>query len=304
MASHDTTVANAMVAARLLQLQFDPSLLDDDMQARNVVKEPFARKFMSACNVIGKDATDLQAEQQPQVTVAPINGSDSGDEEAQSRPANLTKSLECALQDATAGVFQGTRPLDDSLSDSDDEEAQSRRVKLAESLECALQDAKAGVFQDTQPDLDDSFSDSDDEEVQSRRAELTESLECALQDAKAAVFQGTQPDLDDSLREVKLCSLESFWFYYNEFEDWFDAELNEFDSAALNLIGTYVELKEDVDALCYCSDRDSKIWQLLEQLGEKQVWMTRDFLNAVRDREDAQTYGMEVLRDFYGEDYW
>lgn len=141
---------------------------------------------------------------------------------------------------------------------------------------------------------DDNDSDSDKSDV------LIERLECALQDFQSSVFHGARTDLDGSLEIVKLRGLQSFWYYYNEFVD-YDGELNEFDDAALNLIGTYVDLKDDIDL--FCGDA-SEIRRLFKHLGAQEIWMTRDFLRAVREREDAQTYSAEVLREFYGEDYW
>lgn len=154
----------------------------------------------------------------------------------------------------------------------------------------------------------DSSSDSDNEEVRkNERAVLIERLERALQEVQTSVFQGARTDSDGSLEVVKLRSMHSFWHFYNEFEDWFEhgGEFSEFDDAALSLIGTYVELEDDVEMSVGCyGKRGCEIRRMLKQLGAQEIWMTRDFLSAVREREDAQTYGAEVLRDFYGDDYW
>jgi len=150
-----------------------------------------------------------------------------------------------------------------------------------------------------------SDSDGDEEEVRkNKRDMLIERLERALHDVQTSTFQGARTDLDASLEIVKLRRLRSFWHYYNEFND-YDSELNEFDDEALSLIGNYVELQDDADSICDYGDPDSdKICRLLEHLGEQEVCMTRDVLGAVREREDAQTLGAEVLGNFYGEDYW
>lgn len=147
----------------------------------------------------------------------------------------------------------------------------------------------------------ESESDIDNEnERNNKRDVLIERLESALRDVQTSVFQDAQADLDGTLERVSLRSLESFWDYYNMFDD-YDDELNEFDYAALELIGAYVDLRDDVDEFCDCG---SKIRRLFEQLGAQEIWMTRDFLGAVRQRGDDQMYGMEVLREFYGDDYW
>lgn len=203
-------VANAMVAARLLNLRLDPGFQGEDMQA---------------CDVIGNGGEGAQPERQDQADTPP------------------------------------------------------REVAL----------------------IDDS--DSNNEDMRKNKGDLIERLECALQVVQTSVFQSVRTDLDGSLEIVKLRSLESFWHYYNNFDD-YDGELNEFDDTALDLIGTYIELKDDIDLLCDYGDRDAEIGRLFENLGSQEIWMTRDLLGAVREREDAQTYGAEVLREFYGEDFW
>lgn len=226
--SADILVANAMVAARLLNIQFDPSFLEDDMQACDVMNPSFLGEEIEACDVIGNGGEGAQPERQHQADTPP----------------------------------RKVAPISDSDSDSDNDDTRKNK-----------------------------------------RDALIERLECALQDVQTSVFQNARIDLDGSLEKVKLRSLQSFWHYYNEFDD-YDGELNEFDDEALNLIGTYVELKDDVDLFCVYGDQDSEISRLAKHLGAQEIWMTRDFLGAAREREDAQTYGAEVLREFYGEDYW
>jgi len=151
----------------------------------------------------------------------------------------------------------------------------------------------------------DSDSDSDNDHDDEWNNKMIGRLERALHDVQTSVNQDAQADRDGTLERVDLRSLESFWHYYNDFEfdDCYD-ELKEFDDAALDLIGTYVELKDDIDTCCHYVSRDSEVRRLFEHLGAQEVWMTRDFLGSVQQRGDDQIYGAEVLCEFYGEDYW
>lgn len=232
MANHcgtaETMAANAMVAARLLNLRLDPSFQGEEMQAYGVMNSSLPGENMQACDVIENGGEGTQPEQQHRTETPP----------------------------------RKVAPINDSNTDSDNDE--TRKNKLDE---------------------------------------LIDRLQCALQDLQTSVFEGAWTDLDVSLAKVKLHSLESFWYECHEFGDC-DGELNEFDEAALDRIGTYVELKDDVDSLYGDGDQYSKVVRMLKRLGKQEIWMTRDFLGAVRQRADDQAYGVEVLREFYGEDYW
>eukprot|EP00406_Dinophysis_acuminata_P080064 CAMPEP_0179245156 /NCGR_PEP_ID=MMETSP0797-20121207/18427_1 /TAXON_ID=47934 /ORGANISM="Dinophysis acuminata, Strain DAEP01" /LENGTH=234 /DNA_ID=CAMNT_0020952693 /DNA_START=89 /DNA_END=793 /DNA_ORIENTATION=- len=233
-------VANAMVAARLLKLQLDPSFRGEDMRACDVIcncgegarperQDPiFGGKGMHARDVIGNSGEGAQPERQNQAEtplrkLAHINGSD---------------------------------------SDNEGERKNKRDVLIGR-------------------------------------------LERAVQDVQSSVCRGARAGPDGSLEMAKLRSLESIWHYYNEIDEddyGYYGELNELDDAALDLIGTYIELQDDVD--CDFGDEDSEICRLIEHLGAQEIWMTRDFLDSVRQCRDDQAYGAEVLRDFYGDDYW
>jgi len=237
-------VANAAVAARLLNLRLDPSFLGEDTHVRDVMNVLGYEGYMQSCDV---------------VTPSPAG--------------------------------EGTRACD--VIGNGGEGAQPDRPRQAEALS-----------KNVAP-INDIDCESDKDHDSEWNNTMIGRLERALHDVQTSVFQDAQADLDGTLERVTLHSLESFWHYYHEFEfDDYDDELNEFDDAALDLIGAYVELKDDIDTFCDCVSRDSEVRRLFEHLGAQEIWMTRDFLASVKQRGDDQIYGMEVLREFYGEDYW
>lgn len=250
MASHggtaETMVANATVAASLLNLRLDPSFQGEDMPVRDVMDPSSYEGYMQSCDVMNPSSVG-EGTHACNVTGSGGVGAQPGRPHQARAPS------------------RNAAPINDSDSESDNDHDDEWNNKMIGRLERALHDVQTSVFQNAQADRYD------------------------------AVFQIL----------MDLRSLESFGQHYNDFE--FDdqyGELNEFDDAALGLIGTYVELKDDIDTFCHYVSRDSEVRRLFEQLGAQEVWMTRDFLRSVQWRGDDQIYGAEVLCEFYGEDYW